>query len=182
MKEKFITDEDEYMLFHGFTVFGKTDKQYGRFLLLFMVLSVFWILVITNIKRFLAENFFLLLIVVPFLIFMTVLMFYGLINNMFLKYRNKGSEYFITNKRVALNSRKKGLKTGSISEIYSIGISNEKNNYGDLGFVFYGYSIAEVCKTGFTIEGIYNPRKIAEAIYEINDSISITDDVPQFYI
>ncbi len=182
MKEKFITDEDEYILFHGFTVFGKTDKQYDRFLLFLIVLSLIWILVITNIKRFLAENFFLLIIVIPFLILMTVLIFYGLINNMFLKYRNKGSEYFITNKRVALNSRKKGLKTGNISDIYNISISNEKNNYGDIGFVFYGDSLIEMCKTEIAIEGIYNPREIATAIYEINDSISITDDVPQFYI
>ena len=53
MSNEFINklENDEKILFHEFSDISKTSKQYGRFLLGFVVLLLFWILAINGIKN-----------------------------------------------------------------------------------------------------------------------------------
>lgn len=89
------------------------------------MLLAFWILAINNIKN---NSIFNLKIVINFvtLCLLTICLFYGLICNLFLKYKRKNSEYFITNKRIALYSSKNGFRIKNVSYIEHIGIAREK--------------------------------------------------------
>ena len=105
-------------------------------------------------------------------------MFYGLIYNIFLKYKNKNNEYFVTNKRIAIYNLKNGLRIENISDIEHIDITREKNNYGDLMFNFYANNLIEQMKSGMVFGGVENPREIVEIICSINSNIHIYDDKP----
>ena len=52
MSNEFINklENDEKILFHEFSDISKTSKQYGRFLLGFIVLLLFWTLTIMGIQ------------------------------------------------------------------------------------------------------------------------------------
>lgn len=170
-------EKDEKILFHEFSDISKTSKQYCRFLLGFFVLLLFWILAINGIKNEGILKFKNLVIFVTLCI-LTICLFYGLIYNVFLKYKKKNNEYFVTNKRIALYNSKNGLRIENISNIEHIGIAREKNNYGDISFNFYDNNLIEQMKNGMSFEGVKNPRGIVATICEINNKIHIYDDRP----
>ena len=107
MNNEFINklENDEKILFHEFSDVSKTSKQYGRFLLAFIVLLLFWALTIIGIQSNGILNFKILVIFLTLCI-LTICLFYGLIYNVFLKYKNKNNEYFVTNKRIAIYNLK----------------------------------------------------------------------------
>ena len=179
MYNEFINklEENEKILYYGVSNIRKTSKQYFRFLLGFVVLILFWILIIAAIK---SNSILNLNILIYFIILcvLTVCLLYGLIYNIFLKYKKKNSEYFITNKRIALYNLKTGFRIESISDIESIGIIREKNNYGDLIFNFYASNLIKQLKNAMNFEGVENPRKIVTLICEVNNRIHIYDDRP----
>lgn len=170
-------EKNEKILFHEFSDISKTSKQYCRFLLVFVVLLLFWILIIKGIKSESILNFKILVIFITLCI-LTICLFYGLIYNVFLKHKNKNNEYFVTNKRIAIYNIKNGLRIENISNIEHIGIAREKNNYGDISFNFYCNNLIEQIKSGMIFEGIKNPRKIVATICEINNKIPVYDDSP----
>ncbi len=178
MKNEFINklEENEKILFYGVSDVSKTNKQYGRFLLGFVVLLLFWILAIIGIKREEILNFKILIIFLTLSI-LTICLIYGLVYNIFLKYKKKNNEYFVTNKRIVLYN-KKGFRIENISNIEHIGIVREKNNYGDIIFNFYANNLIEQMKNGMSFEGVENPRKVVALISDINDGIHIYDDRP----
>ena len=180
MKKELINklDVDEKILFYGFSDVSKTSKQYCRFLLGFIVLLLFWILTIMGIQSNGILNFKILVIFLTLCI-LTICLIYGLIYNVFLKYKKKNNEYFVTNKRIALYNSKNGLRIENISNIEHIGIAREKNNYGDLSFNFYANNLIEQIKNGMSFEGVKNPREIVAAICEVNNKIHIYDDRPK---
>ena len=177
MKNEFINklEEDETLLFYGFSDVSKTNKQYGRFLLGFIVLLMFWILTIIGIQSNGILNFKMLVIFLTLCI-LTICLIYGLIYNVFLKYKKKNNEYFVTNKRIALYNSKNGLRIENISNIEHIGIAREKNNYGDLLFNFCANNLIEQMKNGMSLEGVKNPREIVAEICKVNNKIHIYDD------
>ena len=179
MNNEFINklENDEKILFHEFSDVSKTSKQYGRFLLAFIVLLFFWALTIIGIQSNGILNFKILVIFLTLCI-LTICLFYGLIYNVFLKYKNKNNEYFVTNKRIAIYNLKNGLRIENISDIEHIGIAREKNNYGDISFNFYANNLIEQMKNGMSFEGIKNPREIVATICDINNKILTYDDRP----
>ena len=179
MNNEFINklENDEKILFHEFSDVSKTSKQYGRFLLAFIVLLLFWALTIIGIQNNGILNFKILVIFLTLCI-LTICLFYGLIYNVFLKYKNKNNEYFDTNKRIAIYNSKNGLRIENISDIEYIGIAREKNNYGDISFNFSSNNLIEQMKNGMSLEGVENPRKIVALISDINNRIHIYDDRP----
>lgn len=179
MKKEFINklDVDEQILFHGFSNVSKTNKQYGRFLFGFFVLSLFWMLTIINIKNYSVLSFKILITFITLCI-LTICLIFGLIYNMFFKYKNKNNEYFVTNKRIALYNLKNGFRIENISNIERIGIFREKNNYGDIFFNFYANNLIDQIKSGMSFEGIENPRDVVTIICGINNNIHIYDDKP----
>lgn len=184
MKNEFINklEENEKILFYGVSNVSKTSKQYGRFLLGFAILLLFWILIIIGIKRGEILNFEILIIFLTLSI-LTICLIYGLVYNIFLKYKKKNNEYFVTNKRIALYNSKNGFRIENISDIEHIGIAREKNNYGDISFNFYANNLIEQIKNGMSFEGVENPRKIVALISDINNKIHIYDDRPKkFFI
>ena len=183
MENEFINmlDDNEKILFHGISDVSKTSKQYGRFIVIFFVLLMFWWILITT----WVENDFILnikfLILFFCLFILTILLVYGLIYNMFFKYRSKNNEYFITDKRIALYNSENGFKIENISNIEHIGISREKNNYGDVIFNFYADNLVNQMKNGMSFEGIENPRMVVGLICEINNNVHIYDDRPTLF-
>lgn len=177
MKKEFINelDKDEKILFHGVSDVSKTSKQYSRFLLGLIVLSLFWIIIIISIKNY---SILTVLIIFSILGVFTICLIYGLIYNVFLKYRNKNNEYYVTNKKIALYNSKKGFRIEKISNIEHIGIAREKNNYGDISFSFHANNLIEQIKNGMSFEGIENPREIVAIICDINNKIHTYDDRP----
>lgn len=176
MENEFINklEENEKLLFYGVSDVSKTDKQYDRFLLFFLILILFWKVTIPNIKKqgILDFNVLIILIVLSIL---TISFIYGLVRNILLKCKN---EYFVTNKRIALYNSKKGFRIENISDIEHIGISREKDNYGDITFNFFANSLIEQIINGMEFIGIENPRKIVEIICDINKGIHVYDDRP----
>ena len=59
MKNEFTNKltEDEKILFHSISNVSKTNKQFGRFLLGAVLLSLFWILTIKGMKSINIPNF-----------------------------------------------------------------------------------------------------------------------------
>ena len=90
MKEQFdkYLQQDEEILFHGFFDVSKTSKQYGRLILAFSVMLLFWVLTIIGIKRdgLIDIGILIILIVLDIL---TICLLYGFIYNTFLKYKKK---------------------------------------------------------------------------------------------
>lgn len=179
MKDEFINklDADERILFYGSSDVSKTSKQYSRFLLGFIVLLLFWILIIMIIQ---SEGILDFKIFAIFLVLclLTICLVYGLIYNVFLKYKKQNNEYFVTNKRIALYDSKNGLRFENISDIEHIGITREKGNYGDIFFSFYANNLIEQMKNGMSFEGVKNPRDIVFTICDMNNKIHIYDDIP----
>lgn len=179
MKNEFIKklDDNEQILFYGIRDVSKTSKQYGRFLLIFIILLLFWILTIISIKRDKILDFKTLMIVLVLSI-LTICLIYGLIYNIFLKYKKENNEYFVTNKRIAIYSIKNGFRIEDISNIEYIKIIREKNNYGDIFFNFYANSFIDKIKNKMNFEGVENPRKIVALISDLNKKVHIYDDRP----
>ena len=90
MKEQFdkYLQQDEEILFHGFFDVSKTSKQYGRLILAFSVMSLFWVITIIGIKSegLIDIGILIILIVLDIL---TICLLYGFIYNTFLKYKKK---------------------------------------------------------------------------------------------
>ena len=82
MKNEFINklEENEKILFYGVSDVSKTSKQYGRFLLGFAILLLFWILTIIGIKSEEILNFKILIIFLTLSI-LTICLIYGLVYN-----------------------------------------------------------------------------------------------------
>jgi hypothetical protein len=179
MKNEFLEklEKDEKLLYYGVSNVSKTSRQLWRFLLGFVVLTIFWISFIIGFK---GEdiNFFEIVILFIILIILTLSLIYGFIYNVLLKYKNKSNEYFITNKRVALYDVKNGFKIRNILDIEHIGIAREKDNYGDISFAFYANNLLEQMKNGLSFEGVENPRKIVETVINVNKNIHVYDDKP----
>lgn len=177
MEKEFINklEDNEKILFYGVSNVSKVSKQYGRFLLVFAILLLFWILTIICAKIEGMSNF---NIWIMFLILsiLTICLIYGLFYNIFLKYKTKNNEYFVTNKRIALYNSKNGFRIESISNIEHIGITKEKNNYGNISFNFNENNLIDQIKNGMSFEGVENPREIVALISNINNKIHIYDD------
>ena len=118
------------------------------------------------------------MIAMSVLFILTIGLIYGIIHNTFLKHKNTNNEYFITNKRIAVYIPQKGFKIKNISDIEHIGISREKNEYGDITFNFYSNDIVQQLKNNISFEGVKDPRQIVEKICELNNKIHVYDDRP----
>lgn len=179
IKEEFINklDENEQLLFYGFSNVSKTSKQYGRYILGFVVVALFWTLEIIGIKNEGRINFDVVLIIIVLCV-LTLGLIYGFVHNVLLKYKSNNNEYFVTNKRIATYSSKSGFKTKKISDIECVQILREKNNYGDIILNFSADSLIQKMKNVMSLEGVENPRKIVELISNINKNIPIYDDRP----
>lgn len=179
MKNEFINmlEENERILFYGVSDVSKTNKQYGRLLLMFVFLILCWFLLISGVR---SEGIFNLKAIICFstLVLLTISLFWGFIYNIFLKYKSKNNEYFITDKRVVLYNQKKGFVMDNIFNIEYIDISREKNNYGDVLFSFRDVNLMEQMKNGICFEGVENPRRVVEIIKSINSQVYISDDRP----
>ena len=179
MKEQFdkYLQQDEEILFHGFFDVSKTSKQYGRLILAFSVMSLFWVITIIGIKSDGLIDFAFLIILIV-LVILTICLLYGFIYNTFLKYKKKNYQYFVTNKRIALFNPEKGFRIENISDIEHVSIAREKDNYGDVTFNFYSNSFYEQLTNWMSFEGVENPRKIVELISLLNKNINFYDDRP----
>ena len=179
MKNGFVNklEKNEEILWYGVSDNSKSNKQYGRFLLFFVILLLFWILIIIGIngKQISIFNIFIFLIILSIL---TIFLIYGLVYNIFLKHEKKNNEYFTTNKRIAIYNYKSGFRIENIFNIEHIGIVREKNNYGDILFHFCSNNLIDQIKTGMSFDGVENPRKIVELISHINNRVHIYDDRP----
>lgn len=181
MEKEFITmlDKDEEILVHKYADVSKTSKQYKRFLLGFIVILLFGLLTIVGTKSSRAFSFdFRILMAFGVLIILAGCLLWGFFYNTFFKYKNKNNEYFVTNKKVALYNPKKGFRVENISDIVSIGIFREKNNYGDISFNFSAKDLIDQMKKVMEFEGIENPREIVSIICKINNKIHTYDDRP----
>lgn len=180
MKNEFINklEENEELLFYGVSDVSKVSKQFGRFLLGVVILLLFWTLIIILIRNgliLLNSNIFMFVIILGIL---TICLIYGLVYNILLKYKSKNNEYFVTNKRIALYTSKNGFRIEKISDIEYMGVTREKNNYGDISFNFYANNLIEQIKNSMGFEGVENPRNIISLISNINNRINIWDDRP----
>lgn len=178
MKNEFMKklEEDEELLFYGVADVSKTGKQLGKFLLLCVVLGGFWAVLILALKN---NGILSIMPLVIVLASFTTLSMYGLVYNLFLKYKNKNNEYFVTNKRIALyNSSKKDFRIEYISKIENMGLVRENNNYGDIIFNFHESSLMEQAKNGMCFEGVENPRRVVSLITNTNKNIHTYDDGP----
>lgn len=170
--------EDEELLFYGVSDVSKTSKQNGRFLLAIVILIIFWICFIVVVRRQIRWDDRILASLLA-LIILTILVFYGIIYNNFLKNKNVNSEYFVTNQRIIVYNASVGFSIGNIFDISNISISREKNNYGDVLFIlFRNSSNGEKSSNKICFEGVENPRKIVDIICNINSNIRIFDDRP----
>ena len=182
MKDEFIKklEDDEKILVYSIANVEKTSKQSLRFILIMIFLIFFWIMLINSnsfgIFDIMKKEMFYII-----LILLTLLILIGYLYNLFFKYKSKNNEYFVTNKRIAIYNCKKGFVIRNISDIERIEVSREKNNYGDIGFVFNGNSLFEQMKNMISFEGIENPRMIIQAICDINSNIHIYDDKPTLF-
>lgn len=172
-----LLENDEKLLFYGKAHVSKTDKQYGRIILISVILMLFWKVILIGIKN---GNIDVIgsIAMVFILILLTLGILYGLIYNMFLKYKNKYNEYAVTSKRVVLYTIKDGFRFENISDIEHIGIGREKNNYCDITFNFKADTLLNLIKNTMCFEGIENPREVVNQISEINSNIHIYDDIP----
>lgn len=179
MKNEFLEklQEDENLLFYGVADVSRTSKHFGRFILGFIVLTIFWILIIASMRNMGGLSFDRIIIMLVLGI-ITLLLFYGLIHNICLKFKNSNNEYFVTNKRIAKYNLKAGFRIENIDNIEHIGIAREKNNYGDIMFNFYNNNLLEQMKNGMTFEGTENPREIIRLITSINKNVHVYDDRP----
>lgn len=177
MKNEFVNnlEENEKLIFYGTSDVSKTSKQYGRFILGFAILSLFWILALITIK---SDEILTFRVILIFLVLSILTLGYilGIVYNICLKYKTKNNEYFVTNQRIAIYNPKNGFRIENISNIEHIGIAREKHNYGDISFTFYANSLIEQMKSGMSFEGVENPRKIVAIIIEINNKIHVYDD------
>lgn len=174
-----VLEQDETVLWSGMAHVEKTSNQFLRFLLMLVVLFVFWFLFIIGVNQEKIVDFGLIIFFL-ILLLLTVFLIYGLIYNMSLKHRNKDNKYWITDKRVILLNVKNGIKKEYISNIEYLGIAREKNGYGDIIFSSYGNNLMEQIKSGFSFEGVENPRGVVRLIIERNSKISIYDDKTTF--
>ena len=83
--------EDEELLFYGVSDVSKTSKQNGRFLLAIVILIIFWICFIVVVRRQIRWDDRILASLLA-LIILTILVFYGIIYNNFLKNKNVNSK------------------------------------------------------------------------------------------
>ena len=175
MKEEFSKklEDGEELIIYGVLNVNRTNKQYGRFAIGFVVLLSLWVFAISNIK---VKNFSSFSIFIT-LIILTMSLIYGLIYNIFSKYR-RSNEYFITSKRIALYDQKKGFRLENISDIEHLGIVRERDNYGDLIFGFSANNLLHQLRHGMSFKGVDNPRKIVSILSNINENIHVYDDRP----
>lgn len=178
MNEEFkkCLENEEKVLYVSKAYVNKVAKQPLRMLLGILVLGIFWALIL-NVKK--AEFDMEYLFIFSVLILLTVIFIYSAIYNICLKYKNKANEYLVTDKKVAVYNKKRGLVSRKISEIERIGITNEKGKYGNLIFNFTSDSLLESVKSSIAFEGVENPRNIIESIIIENNTISVYDDKPK---
>jgi len=178
-----ILKENEKIIYTSKANPGKTSTQIYRFVLIGIVLAIFYYLLFLGYNN---EDLFDWTIILIVLFLLSVLTIYGLIYNVFLKYRAKNEIYYITDKRIILINGGKVI-FNDIDKVSVIGIAREKNNFGDITFHFnvditnplenLTKSIKEV--KNITFSGIKKPREVVEIVKKNNKDVYIYDDRPK---
>lgn len=143
------------------------DKQYSRMKLMGIVLVIIWIVLIISYKEksnMETTGF----IVITFLI--TIAVVYAFIYSAILIKKRENEVYYVTNKRIFI-VKENTISEKKILDIEHIGISKEKNEYGN--------NLYESTIKTMSFVGIHDPRKIVQTITEINNKIHVYDDKPQ---
>ena len=179
MYDEFIKklESDEKLLYYGKASVEKVAKQVIRKIFVSLILICFWIVFFNFLKYNLNIEFNTTVIFIVLLV-LSISIAYGILYDIFLKFKNKNNEYFVTNKSITLYNTKKGWISRKISDIERIGITNEKGNYANLTFVFYGENLTDMIKGTVSFEGVESPREILERIRTINSNIIVYDDRP----
>lgn len=176
MEENLINlESDEKVLLKEQSNPTMVDKQYSRMILIGIILIIFWILSIISYK---SEVNTATVGAIVTLFILTIAILYAFIYNTFLIKKRKNEVYYVTNKKIAVVSLNTTLEK-NISDIEHIGISNEKNDYGNLTFNFNANSIYESVIKSMSFIGVHEPRKIVQTITQINDKIHVYDDKPK---
>ena len=168
-------ENNEKILAEGQSNPNMVDKQYSRMILMGIVLVIIWIVLIISYKEkpnMETTGF----IVITFLI--TIAVVYAFIYSAILIKKRENEVYYVTNKRIFIVKGNTTLEK-NILDIEHIGISKEKNEYGNIVFSFYGNSLYESTIKTMSFVGIHYPRKIVQTITEINNKIHVYDDKPQ---
>lgn len=171
-------DGDEELLYSGFACVTKTDKQILNFVMGIVLLIIFWLLFFMGLRNSHGLKFELIVMLIV-LVIISISFLYGFFYNICLKYRSKNNQYFVTNKRIAVNNPKIGIRIEDISSIERIGIIRERDNYGDMVFNFYSENILNSMRNSMSFEGVEYPRRVLEIIKGINSNIYVYDDKPK---
>lgn len=169
-------ENDEKILAEGQSNPNLVDKQYSRMILIGIVLVILWIVSIINYTDVEVEKRTPGFIVITFL--MTIAAVYAFIHSTILIKKRENEVYYVTNKRIFI-VKENTISEKNILDIEHIGISKEKNEYGNIVFSFYGNSLYESTIKTMSFIGIHYPRKIVQTITEINNKIHVYDDKPQ---
>ena len=132
-----------------------------------IVLVIIWIVLIISYKEksnMETTGF----IVITFLI--TIAVVYAFIYSAILIKKRENEVYYVTNKRIFI-VKENTISEKKILDIEHIGISKEKNEYGN--------NLYESTIKTMSFVGIHDPRKIVQTITEINNKIHVYDDKPQ---
>ena len=130
-----ILENNETILYESIANVRKTNNQTFRFIIAVGTLIIFWGLFIIGVKNDYI-NFLNIIIFIITLIIISLGLLYGILYNLIIRYTHKNNKYFVTNERIISYNPKKGFKAKIISDIEHLGITREKDNYGDLTFSF----------------------------------------------
>ena len=167
----------EKIYFYGVSNVRKTNNQLGRILLGFIIVLIFFMIIIFDLKENSKIDYqYVVICIILFII--TILLIIRVIYDVILRFKRDNDEYFITNRRIALYNLKKGFIIRDISSINQIGVVKEKNNQGDLIFHFVSDYLLKQVKNTINFHGVLNPREIIEFISSINKNVQVYDDKP----
>lgn len=168
--------KEEEILYSGNANPSKTTKQIFRLILGYILMVLFLFITIKYIENKSILEYFIILLEIIMIIFLT----FGLFNKVILNFRHKNNKYYITNKRIIKLYSKNKIKFGNIFELKAVAVIKQKNNYADLDIIFDGKNLYDISKKAICFEGVENPKEIIKIILQINDKIIIEDDSPIF--
>lgn len=198
-KVKHMINQDEEVIYFCKAVTGKIDKQTIRFLILFVVLTIFLAMLIISIGNHHIDIINAIIFSLIILLFF-ILSIYGFIYNLIIRDKKiKDNEYIITDKRIIIyNSKTDKLLISDINRINIAMIVREKSNkdgiYGDLTLHVAPKDVKlDIIHTqifspnpditnanNMALEGIKNPREVLNLIKTYNSNIMVSDDRPTF--
>lgn len=164
---------DEEIIFKGKANVEKVDKKIKEYFIFLVVLitslvAMFYI--------FVHNKNFNVILITNILIGMLVVIIWSIFHNYSLMKKNKGAQYLITDRRIIVKYMNCDAIEKNIADISYVGVSREKNNFGNMMFTFKEDNISESIKGSIEFWGIESPRAIVKEILKIVPSITTYDE------